>query len=153
MRIDYYKHSEVMGPMGALSRAAAEGSLDPSLLELVKVRASQINGCAHCLEMHTKDARAGGESDDRLHLVSVWREAPMFTERERAALLWCEDLTLLSERDVSDNTFRTVSAVFSEAEICQLTLAVIVINSWNRLGVGFRAPVGDYVPRTAPPAS
>lgn len=148
MRIDYYKHPEIMRPMRALSQAASDGSLEPKLLELVKVRASQLNGCAHCLEMHTKDARAGGESDDRLHLVAVWREAPMFTERERAALLWCEELTLLAERDVSDEIYRKVNDVFSEDEICQLTLAVMVINSWNRLAVGLRAPVGDHVPRT-----
>ena len=147
MRIDYYKYPEIMGPMRAFSQAASGGSLEPKLLELVKVRASQLNGCAHCLEMHTKDARAGGESDDRLHLVAVWQKAPMFTARERAALLWCEELTLLAEREVSDEIYGTVSDVFSEDEICQLTLAVMVINGWNRLAVGLRAPVGDHVAR------
>jgi len=102
MRIDYHEHPEIMRPMQALSRAASEGSLEPTLLELVKVRASQLNRCAHCLEMHTKDARANGESDDRLHLVAAWREAPVFSERERAALLWCEELTLLADREVAD---------------------------------------------------
>lgn len=145
MRIDYYEHPEIMGPMRALSQAASAGSLEPELLELVKVRASQQNGCAHCLEMHTKEARAGGESDDRLHLVAVWRDAPMFTSRERAALLWCEELTSLAGRSVTDQTFSAVSEVFSEDEICQLTLAVITINCWNRLAVGLGASVGDYV--------
>lgn len=148
MRIDYYKHPEIVRPMRALSQAASAGSLEPNLLELVKVRASQLNGCASCLEMHTKLARGGGESDDRLHLVAVWRETPLFTERERTALLWCDELTLLAERDVSEEVFRSVSDIFSEDEICQLTLAVIVINSWNRLAVGFRAPVGDHVAPT-----
>jgi AhpD family alkylhydroperoxidase len=147
MRIDYHEHPEIMRPMQALSRAASEGSLEPALLELVKVRASQLNRCAHCLEMHTKDARANGESDDRLHLVAAWREAPVFSERERAALLWCEELTLLADREVADEVYVAVRRVFSEDELCQLTLAVVVINSWNRFAVGFRAPVGDYVPQ------
>jgi alkylhydroperoxidase AhpD family core domain len=147
MRIDYHEHPEITRPMRALSRAASEGSLEPALLELVKVRASQLNRCAHCLEMHTKDARANGESDDRLHLVAAWREAPVFSERERAAFLWCEELTLLADREVADEVYDAVRQVFSEDELCQLTLAVVVINSWNRFAVGFRAPVGDYVPR------
>jgi len=122
--------------------------LDAALLELVRVRASQLNGCAHCLEMHTKDALASGESDDRLHLVVAWREAPVFSERERAALLWCEELTLLAERDVSDEIYLTVQSAFSEDELCALTLAIVAINGWNRFAVAFRAPVGGYVPRS-----
>jgi len=147
MRVDYKQHPLIMRPMRALTQAENEGTLEPILLELVKVRASQLNRCAHCLEMHTKDARAMGESDDRLHLVAAWREAPLFTERERAALRWCEELTLLAERDVPDELYDDVRRVFSEDELCQLTLAVVVINSWNRLAVAFRASVGDYVPR------
>jgi len=147
MRIDYRQHVEIVGPMRGLSRAVREGPLDPILVELVKVRASQLNGCAHCLEMHTKDARALGESDDRLHLLAAWRDAPLFSERERAALLWCEELTLLAERNVPDETYDAVRAVFTEDELCHLTLAIVTINAWNRFAVGFRAPVGDYEPR------
>ena len=147
MRIDYHEHPEIVRAMRGLSEAVNVGGLETSLLELVRVRASQLNGCAHCLEMHTKDALASGESDDRLHLVVAWREAPVFSERERAALLWCEELTLLAERDVSDEIYLTVQSVFSEDELCALTLAIVAINGWNRFAVAFRAPVGDYVPR------
>ena len=148
MRIDYHEHAEITGPMRALSKASTLGTLEPTLLELVKVRASQLNGCAHCLEMHTKEARALGESDDRLHMVSVWREAPVFTERERAALLWCEELTLIADSEVPDELYEEMRSLFTEDELVRMTLAVIVINSWNRLAIAFRASVGDYVPRT-----
>ena len=147
MRIDYHEHAEITRPMRALSEAATAGTLEPALLELVKVRASQLNGCAHCLEMHTKDARAMGESEDRLHLVAAWHEAPVFSERERAALLWCEELTLITEREVPDELYDEVRVLFSEDEMWRLTLAVVVINSWNRLAIAFRAPVGEYVSR------
>ena len=141
MRIDYHEHPEIVRAMRGLSEAVKVGGLETALLELVRVRASQLNGCAHCLEMHTKDALASGESDDRLHLVVAWREAPVFSERERAALLWCEELTLLAERDVSDEIYLTVQSAFSEDELCALTLAIVAINGWNRLNVGFRTPV------------
>jgi alkylhydroperoxidase family enzyme len=97
--------------------------------------------------MHTKEARAIGESDDRLHLVAAWHEAPIFSARERAALRWCEELTLLAERDVPDELYDETRRVFSEDELCQLTMTVVTINAWNRLAVAFRASVGDYVPR------
>ena len=135
MRIDYHEHAEITRPMRVLSEAATAGTLEPALLELVKVRASQLNGCAHCLEMH------------RLHLVAAWREAPVFSERERAALLWCEELTLITEREVPDELYGEVRVLFSEDEMWRLTLAVVVINSWNRLAIAFRAPVGEYVSR------
>jgi len=147
MRIDYHRHPEVVSAMRGVARAASAGTLEPALLELVKVRASQLNHCAHCLEMHTKDARARGESDDRLHLVAAWHEAPVFTDRERAALGWCEELTLLPERSVGDEIYEEVCAVFSEDEVCLLTLAIVAINGWNRFAVAFRASVGDHVPR------
>jgi alkylhydroperoxidase family enzyme len=101
----------------------------------------------HCIEMHTKDARARGESDDRLHLVAAWGEAPVFTERERAALSWCEELTLLSETGASDAAYTEVAAVFPEEELVALTLAIVAINGWNRFAVGFRSPVGNYTSR------
>lgn len=147
MRIDYHAHPEVVRAMRGVARAASEGTLEPALLELVKVRASQLNHCAHCIEIHTKDARAGGESDDRLHLVAAWRDAPLFAPRERAALMWCEELTLLPERDVADEIYDEVRAAFSEDEMCLLTLAIVAINGWNRFAVAFRASVGDHVPQ------
>ncbi len=145
MRIDYHSHGEIVRAMRGLSSAVAEHLLEPQLLELVRIRASQLNGCAHCLEMHTKDALAAGESSDRLNLVVAWREVPFFSERERAALAWCEELTLLTERDVPDQLYESVRRVFSADELCSLTMAIIAINGWNRLAVAFRADVGNYV--------
>jgi AhpD family alkylhydroperoxidase len=120
--------------------------LEHSLLELVKVRASMINGCAYCIDMHTKDARFAGETEQRLYAVSVWHEAPFFTPRERAALRWTDALTAIARDGVSDELFREVRAHFSEKELVDLTMAVNTINGWNRLAVSFRIPVGDYVP-------
>lgn len=149
MRLDYHEHADVMRAMGGLETAVKRGPLERSLLELVKIRASQLNGCAHCLEMHTKDARAEGESDDRLHLVAAWREAEgMFTAREQAALQWCEDVTLLADRGIDDQAFAAASTEFDEDDLCSLTLAIVAINGWNRLAVAFRAPVGEYVAGT-----
>lgn len=133
--------------LGGLERAVRGGDLDPALLELVKVRASQVNGCAHCLDMHTKDARARGETEQRLHLVATWREAPCYTPRERAALAWCESLTLLPQTGAPDDVYAEVAAVFAPKEIVALTLAIVAINGWNRLAVGLRSPVGNHVPR------
>ena len=150
MRLDYSKvYPAARLAMSGLERAVHESPLEPLLLELVKVRASQLNGCAHCLEMHTKDARALGESDDRLHLVAAWREAPLFTERERAALSWCEELTLLADTGASDAAYTEVATVFSDEELVVLTLSIVAINGWNRFAVGFRSPVGSYTSRVA----
>lgn len=113
--------------------------LDHSLLELVKIRASQINGCAFCLDMHTRDARAAGETEQRLYLLDAWQEAPVYTDRERAALLWSETLTRISENHAPDHVWETVRAVFSEKELVDLSVAIGVINIWNRLAIGFRA--------------
>jgi AhpD family alkylhydroperoxidase len=153
MRIDYqHVQPAAVQAMLGLERAVHDGPLEASLVELVKVRASQLNGCAHCLEMHTKDARARGESDDRLHLVAAWREAAgVFTDRERAALDWCEELTLLADTGASDAVYEEVAAWFSDEELVALTLAIVAINGWNRFAVGFRAPVGGYVPQAARP--
>jgi AhpD family alkylhydroperoxidase len=150
MRLDYSKaYPAARQAMFGLELAVHESSLEPLLLELVKIRASQLNGCASCLEMHTKDARARGESDDRLHLVAAWREAPIFTERERAALSWCEELTLLADTGASDAAYTEVATVFSEEELVALTLSIVAINGWNRFAVGFRSPVGSYTSRVA----
>jgi AhpD family alkylhydroperoxidase len=120
--------------------------LEHSLLELVKVRASQINGCAYCVDMHTKDARALGETEQRLYALSVWRETPFYSERERAALTWTETLTRISENDVPDELYQAVREHFSEKELVDLTLAIILINGWNRIAVSFRAVPGTYQP-------
>jgi AhpD family alkylhydroperoxidase len=121
--------------------------LDSSLLELIRLRCSQINGCAYCIDMHTKDARALGETEVRLYTVSVWRETPFFTERERAALLWCEHLTLIGDKHVPDATYEEVRQQFSEEELVNLTLAVVAINGWNRFAIAFRSVPGEYQPQ------
>jgi len=121
--------------------------LEHSLLKLVEIRASQINGCAYCLDMHTKDARAAGETEQRIYALSAWRETPFFTDRERAALEWTEAVTLVAETRVPDDVYEEVRQQFSEEELVELTFAVIVINSWNRLQVSFRPHVGDYQPK------
>jgi AhpD family alkylhydroperoxidase len=126
-----------------------EAVIERPLFELVKIRASQINGCAYCLDMHTKDARLAGETEQRLYALSAWRETPFFTDRERAALEWTEAVTRVADTHVPDEIHERVAAQFDEAELVALTFAVVVINSWNRLAVSFRPPVGSYQPRTA----
>lgn len=120
--------------------------LEASLLELVRLRASQINGCAYCIDMHTKDARAFGETEQRLYTLSAWRETPFFTARERAALHWTEQVTLISEDHVPDELYQELREEFSEAEIVNLTIAVIAINGWNRLAIAFQSVPGEYQP-------
>ena len=124
----------------ALQTYVDQSGLDAKLRELIKIRASQINGCAFCLIMHTRDARKIGETDDRMHLLNAWREAPVFTERERAALAWTEALTLVSETHVPDDVYEQVRKQFSEKEIVDLTAAVAAINTWNRIAIAFRTP-------------
>jgi AhpD family alkylhydroperoxidase len=146
MRIDYRRvFPEAMRAMGGLEEAVHGSSLEPELLELVKMRASQLNGCAYCLDMHSKDARARGESEQRLYVLSAWREAPFYSERERAALAWCEALTLLPESGAPDDVFEEVSGQFDEEQVVALTLAIVAINGWNRFSVGLRSTVGRYV--------
>ena len=137
--------------MVGLQRAVDEAGLERLLLELVKMRASQINGCAYCLDMHSKDARAQGESEQRLHLLAAWREAPCYDAPEQAALAWCEDLTLISSEGAPDAVYERLEQNFSPEEIVALTLAIVAINGWNRLAISMRAPVGSYVsPHRAP---
>ena len=119
--------------------------LEPSLLELVKTRASQLNGCAWCLDMHTKDARALGETEQRLYLLSAWREAPCYSERERAALAWTEAVTQIAVAGVPDELYAEARRHFDEKQLVDLTLAVVAINGWNRMNVAFRSEVGGYV--------
>jgi AhpD family alkylhydroperoxidase len=131
--------------MAGLEDVVAESTLEPALLELVKMRASQLNGCAYCLDMHSKDARARGEDEQRLHVLAAWREAPLYSERERTALDWCEALTLLPQTGAPDEVYEHLRGEFDEEEIVALTLAIVAINGWNRLAVGFRSSVGPYV--------
>ena len=116
-----------------------DSGLDKPMMELVKIRASQINGCAYCLDMHTRDARLHGERESRLHLLAAWREAPVYSERERAALAWTEALTLVHASQVPDEVYEQAHAQFSEQELARLSLAIVAINGWNRLCVAFRA--------------
>ena len=124
--------------MRALSAYTNECGLEHKLLELVKTRASQINGCAFCIHMHTRDARKLGETEDRLHLLAAWREVPLYDAKERAALAWTEALTLLTDGHAPDEVYEEVRAQFSEEEIAKLSLAIATINAWNRLAVGMR---------------
>lgn len=120
--------------------------LEPFLLELVKIRASQINGCAYCLDMHSKDARAAGETEQRLYALNAWQETPFFTDRERAALAWTEAITLISSSHASDEVYQEVRQRFTEEELVNLTLAIVTINGWNRLNIAFRKVPGSYQP-------
>ncbi len=123
------------------------GKLETSLLELVRMRASQINGCAYCLDMHSKDARAEGETEQRLYCLPAWRETPFYTERERAALAWTEAVTLVAGEHVPDHVFDEARKQFSEEELTYLTLAIVAINGWNRFAISFRSVPGAYQPR------
>jgi AhpD family alkylhydroperoxidase len=135
-----------MRAMLSLSGYQAHSGLEPSLLELVKLRASQINGCAYCLDMHTKDARARGESEQRLYLLDAWRESPFYSARERAALAWTEAVTLVAESRVPDTVYEEVRRQFSDDELLALTMAVVTINAFNRLNVALRTVPGTYQP-------
>jgi AhpD family alkylhydroperoxidase len=137
---------EAMSAMSDLHRYVGKCGLDHGLLEIVKLRASQINGCAWCMDMHTKELRAAGETEQRLYLVSAWRECPFYSERERAALAWTEALTLLTDGNVPDDVFDAARAQFSEEELVKLTLAIVAINGANRINVTFRAVPGSYQP-------
>jgi len=129
-----------------LEKHVRNSGLESGLIELVKLRASQINGCAYCIDMHTKDARTHGESEQRLYAVSAWHEAPFFSERERAALAWTEAVTLISQDHVPDEVYLEARKHFAEKELVDLTLAIVAINGWNRLAISFRTPAGSYEP-------
>lgn len=137
---------DALTAMLGLERVANEGVADARLLDLVKIRASQINGCAYCVRLHSGEARGGGETDERLDMVAVWREADCFGGAERAALEWCEALTLLPSAGAPDESFEELRQHFTDEQILALTLAIVAINGWNRLNVAFRTPVSDAVP-------
>lgn len=149
-RLDYAKAAPgVMQAMRAVETYLAECGLEKSLLELVKLRASQINGCSFCIDMHTKDARAKGETEQRLYGLVAWKETPFYTERERAALTWTETLTLIAENRVPTEIYEEVKPYFSEEELVNLTLAIGTINTWNRFAISFRQTPGSYRPSLA----
>ena len=144
-RLNYAQVSpDALKAMRELEKYVAASGLERPLYELVKTKASQINGCAYCLDMHTKDARKAGETEQRLYALSAWRETPFFTGRERAALEWTEALTLISEDDVSDSLYDGVRKHFNEKEMVALSIAIVAINGWNRLAIGFRTVPGSY---------
>jgi AhpD family alkylhydroperoxidase len=147
MRVSPTSLEPFSGPLRELGAAVRASTLEPLLKELVKVRVSQINRCAYCLDMHTKDAVALGEDEQRLHVLAAWSEAPGFSDRERAALAWAEALTLLPKQGAPADLFARLQDVFDEAEIAALTAAVAEINAWNRLMVGVEAEAGRYVSR------
>jgi AhpD family alkylhydroperoxidase len=149
-RIDYAKVATgALAAMMNLERYVRECGLEHSLLHLLKLRASQINGCAYCIDMHSKDALAAGETPQRLLALSAWPETPFFTDRERAALAWAEGLTLVSSHGAPDAFYQAAREHFSEKELVDLTMAVVAINGWNRLAITFRPPVGTYQPGRA----
>ncbi|HLR26158.1 MAG TPA: carboxymuconolactone decarboxylase family protein [Fodinibius sp.] len=129
-----------------LDKYVQASNIGDKLYELVKMRASQINGCAYCLDMHSKDARAGGETEQRLYGLNAWRETPFYSERERAALAWTEALTEISINEVSDELYESVREYFDEEEMVALTMLIIAINGWNRLAIPFRTEPGSYKP-------
>jgi AhpD family alkylhydroperoxidase len=130
--------------MRALDQYVTQSGLELGLLDLVKIRASQLNGCAYCVDMHTKDARARGEGEQRLYALPVWHETPFFTDQERAALAWTEAMTLLPGHRVADELYQGARQHFSEKQLVDLTMAIIAINGWNRLSVAFRTVPGTY---------
>lgn len=145
-RINFVEKGKgAMAAMYGLGAYLKKSSIERALLHLIYFRVSQINGCAYCLDMHSKDLRAEGETEQRLYLLNAWREAPMYSDRECAALAWAEAVTTLEGRQVPDDVFEMASAQFTEEELVDLTLAVTVINSYNRINIAFRATAGSYV--------
>src|SRR6476646_2978211 len=146
-RMNFYeKGFKAMKPIFSLGAYLSRSAIEQSLFDLVAFRASQINGCAYCLDMHSKDLRAHGETEQRLYMLDAWREAPLYTDRERAALAWPEAVTKLEKNNVPDDVYEEALTEFSEEELVDLTMAVNCINCWNRLNVAFRTSAGDYVP-------
>jgi len=138
--MNYYQAApETIKALRAVETQILASGLEKSLIELVKTRASQINGCAYCIYVHTSDARKQGETEERLYLLNAWRESPLYTDRERAALAWTEALTLIAETHAPDDLYEDVRAQFSESETVNLTMLIGTINAWNRIAIGFRA--------------
>ena len=139
-RMNYYQAApETIKALRAVEALILASGLEKSLIELVKTRASQINGCAYCINIHTADARKQGETEERLYLLNAWRESPLYTDRERAALAWTETVTLIAETHAPDDLYEDVRAQFSESETVNLTMLIGSINAWNRIAISFRA--------------
>jgi AhpD family alkylhydroperoxidase len=146
-RLEYAKVApEAVKTMLGLAHYLNQSGFDSKLLNLIDMRASQINGCAYCLDMHWKDAKAEGETDQRLYSLDAWRETPYYSDRERAALAWTEALTRVTDGNVPDEVYEEVRKHFSEKELADLSLAVVAINGWNRLNIAFRTLPGTYQP-------
>jgi AhpD family alkylhydroperoxidase len=146
-RVNFYeKGFKAIRPLFSIGAYLSKSPIEQSLLDLVSFRVSEINGCAYCLDMHSKDLRADGETEQRLYMLDAWREAPLYSDRERAALAWAEAVTKLEKKNVADDVYEQALAQFSEEELVDLTMAVIGINSWNRLNIAFRTPAGNYTP-------
>ena len=146
-RLDYMKASpEAYKAMAQCEAVVRHSGIDPKLLELVKIRASQMNGCAFCIDMHTKDARIKDETEQRIYALDAWRETPFFTEKERAALAWTEALTNIQQGHAPEAVYQELSRHFNETERVNLTLAITTINAWNRIAIGFRVVPGSYQP-------
>ena len=153
-RIDYTKVAPgVYQAMLGLGKHLTQSGLEPALQDLVKLRASQINGCAYCIDMHWKDLRAAGEREQRLYGLDAWEESPYYSDRDRAALAWTEAVTLPRNGRVPDTVYNAARRFFSEKELVDLTLCIVAINGWNRLNIAFRAPAGTYQPVAAPRAT
>ena len=147
-RVDYMKVAPgVLQAMLNLEKYLIQSGLERELIDLVKLRASQINGCAYCIDMHWKDLRAEGASEQKLYGLDAWVESTYYTDRERAALAWTEAVTRLDDRQVSDPVFELARRFFSEKELADLTLCIVAINGWNRLNIAFRQPAGTYQPK------
>jgi AhpD family alkylhydroperoxidase len=146
-RIEYAQVvPDAIEALRALEKYVRTCGIEPKALELIKIRASQINGCAYCLDMHTKDARARGETEQRIYALNAWRETPFFTEKERTALAWAEAVTQVSASQVSDEVYEIARQCFDEKELANITIAITAINGWNRLAVSFRSVPGVYEP-------
>jgi len=146
-KVDPNAYKAMMG----LQNYVNGSGLEPSLLALIELRSSQINGCAFCLDMHSKDARARGETEQRIYALDAWRETPFYSARERAALAWAESVTQISEGHAPDSVYNEAREHFTEQELMKLTMAVVAINGWNRLCISFRVPPGSYQPGTRRP--
>lgn len=146
IRLNPEQHREVLGAMVHLGNVARRLGIEPTLYSLIKIRVSQINGCGHCIDMHTKDARAEGETEQRIYMLNAWWETSLYSPRERAALRWAEAVTRLEHQRVPDDVYEEARAQFSEQELVALTLGVVEINGWNRFAIGFKYHAGDYQP-------
>ena len=147
LTFDQTRDKPIFAAMLNLSTTVRRSGLEHSLIELLKTRVSQINGCAYCIDMHTKDARAAGETEQRLYMLNAWRETSLYTDRECAALEWAEAVTRLERQHVPEDVYQSVRKHFSEQEMMALTLCVVEINGWNRFAIAFQFPAGDYQPR------